>query len=922
MDPSDIKQPCTNTGIKALLWNANGLRNKTHYLEHLITTFKPPLIAITETKLDHSINDSELCHGYTIYRRDRRGSLGLGGGVLIGVLDASPMRVTKVYTDDSGELISLSITVDGFSFVLACYYRAPNSRSLDTLFEWFADVCNPNIVVMGDFNLPDLKWAKDHPKPSEVSGLSTLFTSFLTVNNINQYVNVPTHNKGNILDLILATTPISDVQCEASISDHYVITSLINTPEPVKDKGSTSHRSKWLFLKADIPSLRLNLLQLEHTMETMLKEPNISVDSVWLLFKTGLLDASNKYIPKLKCNIKRPKPWISRNTIRQIRKRNRLFKVNSIFPTAVNSANLLNQSKLCKRLVKNDYHSHLNQRLCKELENGNNKPLFKFIADKRGQKNAIKSLDGTSPDNPADISNCFAKAFASVYSPLDDKSSERIVPANIVAHDNPIKVSQDGVLKLLNSLDPRKGEGPDGLNPALLRFVSKDIAKMTTRMIQLTLDVGSVPTEWKMAHIVPIYKNKGSRTAPLNYRPISLTSVLSKTTEHIIASHIRRHLDANNLLVDCQHGFRTGRSCDSQLLTTVTDLVNSYDCKVQTDVIILDFAKAFDVVPFAKLLDKIAAMGVHPTIIDWVKAWLTNRTSTVIANDTKSLPLPVTSGVPQGSVLGPLLFLIYINDMPVCVRSNLRLFADDSLLYREIKTPADTITLQSDLDALSAWAAKWQMRFNVSKCEHASIKPGSGTLLPTTYKLNDQPINKVSEFKYLGVIIDDRLSFEQQVNTVCKKASSLLHMLMRNLKHALRTTKTIAFNSICRPILEYACTTWSPRLNRQSESLEAVNRKAYRWVFRLSRRDHISQKMIDSGWRTLKHRREEADTKMLTKILDGKIAIPIGEYKPDRRTTRTGLVRDHLCTDVKRYAFFNRAISGITETQPDKGSLV
>ena len=253
------------------------------------------------------------------------------------------------------------------------------------------------------------------------------------------------------------------------------------------------------------------------------------------------------------------------------------------------------------------------------------------------------------------------------------------------------------MLRQLQSLDRTKGAGPDGLSSALLKFLANFIYKPLSLIYQYSLDTGAAPNDWKLANIIPIHK-KGSRSNPLNYRPISMTCISSKILEHILCHNINNFLDNNNLLVEYQHGFRKQHGCDTQLLTTVSDLVEAYDQNIPVDLAVLDFSKAFDVVSHPKLILKMEAIGIHRSTCSWISDWLSNRLLTVTVNGAQSSLHHVTSGVPQGSVLGPLLFLLYINDMPSCVHfCNLRLFADDSLAFHRIQSQVDVDHIQSGL---------------------------------------------------------------------------------------------------------------------------------------------------------------------------------------------------------------------------------
>ena len=232
-----------------------------------------------------------------------------------------------------------------------------------------------------------------------------------------------------------------------------------------------------------------------------------------------------------------------------------------------------------------------------------------------------------------------------------------------------IVVDTNGVVKLLKHLKPHTATGPDGIPAMLLREAAVELAPAIALLFQASISQGTVPTSWKKAHIVPIYK-KGSRAQASNYRPVSLTSILCKLCEHIIHCAIIRHLENNNILSDAQHGFRQRRSCESQLVITINDLAKGLDDRSQVDVILLDYEKAFDKVSHRHLLKKSEHYGICGETLIWICDFLSCRTQAVLVDGERSEESAVTSGVPQGSVLGPLLFLIYINDFPECMASS------------------------------------------------------------------------------------------------------------------------------------------------------------------------------------------------------------------------------------------------------------
>ncbi len=259
----------------------------------------------------------------------------------------------------------------------------------------------------------------------------------------------------------------------------------------------------------------------------------------------------------------------------------------------------------------------------------------------------------------------------------------------------------EGVHKLLRNLKPHKAQGPDEINARILKDMADQIAPILTTLFDKSLKTGETPQDWKKANVTPIYK-KGDRNDPANYRPVSLTCISCKVMEHIISSQVMHHLEDNSILYHWQHGFRAMRSCETQLITLVQDLAQNMASPKykQTDIIITDFSKAFDKVPHKRLLYKLQYYGIKGQTLKWIEAFLSTRTQQVVLPGAQSRSAPVESGVPQGSVLGPILFLIYVNDLPELMTSGVRLFADDCIIYRTVKSARDAHDLQNYLKIL------------------------------------------------------------------------------------------------------------------------------------------------------------------------------------------------------------------------------
>ena len=338
-----------------------------------------------------------------------------------------------------------------------------------------------------------------------------------------------------------------------------------------------------------------------------------------------------------------------------------------------------------------------------------------------------------------------------------------------------ITVDPKGMAKLLGGLNVHKASGPDGLNARVLKEFSNEISPILALIYNESLARGEVPDEWRQANVSPVFK-KGEKYAA-NYRPVSLTCICCKTLEHILVSNINKHLALDSILADCQHGFRSQRSCETQLVQFVHDIISNLDGAVnrghkQTDLIIMDFAKAFDKVPHRRLLHKLEYYGIRGSTHKWINSWLSGSTQQVVFDGQASDPVPVLSGVPQGSVLGLVLFLIFISDLPDNIRSSVRLFADDCVLYRNIHSLQDCLTLQEDLTSLFQWEADWQMKFNVAKCHSMRVtRHQHQKQILFDYSLHNQTLENVQSAKYLGITITDNMDWGQHVSEISSKAT-------------------------------------------------------------------------------------------------------------------------------------------------------
>ena len=378
--------------------------------------------------------------------------------------------------------------------------------------------------------------------------------------------------------------------------------------------------------------------------------------------------------------------------------------------------------------------------------------------------------------------------------------------------------------------------------------------------------------------------------------------------EHIVASQIMSHLNKNNLLFDYQHGFRSKLSTETQLLEFTTNMINGMRDGKQNDVVIMDFAKAFDKVSHQKLLFKLRKYGIDETTCGWAESFLLNRTQRVVVDGEHSEIGHVTSGVPQGSVVGPIFFLIYINDMPDYTKhSTLRLFADNTIIYLSVESKGDCTKLQADLAALEKWGLDWQMEFHPSKCFVMRVTRKK-KLIKFPYSLQGQVLSDTKATKYLGVTLSEDITWNKHIDSITSKANRQLGFIKRNLKIKNQDLKTKAYKAYVRPTLEYCCSVWDPSQQKQIDQLEMVQRRAARWVLSdYGPQSSVSKMLQQLHWQELAYRRQHQRLLLLYKIIHSLVLIKRDQYL---RVQRNGIhiQNIHATQQYHQMSFFPRTI--------------
>ena len=694
----------------------------------------------------------------------------------------------------------------GLQLLVGCLYRSPSSskENSDALSELISTVSTrqeSHVILIGDFNIPEIDWDKLHVEAPS-NHLAHTFLDALQSTDMFQHVRDPTRYRGgqtaNVLDLVI--TNIEEMIQEVSHrpplgrSDHCSLhVDLSIQSEPHKSKRPDQYN----MYKGDFIKMRENLSAVNWT--DLLEDKNCN--ETWSTISKKLYDEMEECIPKAHHKGRRKKSIYMTKEALILQKRkshlwdkyrkSRCIHNNKMYREATNSLRRMT------RQLRKDHEDDLISNI-----GINPKGFWNYANHKRKSKSGIGDLissDGTPLQTDEEKVEALNTYFASVFTHEDLGYLPTWTRLNNDSCIDKVTTNPETVEKKLKNLNANKSAGPDNIHPRLLKEISKEMAEPLAVLFNRSLEEKSLPEDWKQGNVTPIYK-KGSRKAVENYRPVTLTSVIGKMLESIIRDALMKYFEINELLSECQHGFVNGRSCMTQLLWAMEDWSKILDDNQPIDVLYLDFRKAFDAVPHERLLLKLEAHGIVNPLLSWIGAFLKGRKQRVAMNGVTSTWTAVKSGIPQGSILGPILFVIFINDLPNEVTSKILLFADDTKLYREVGNQVDSSSLQTDLTNLTLWAEKWQLPFNQSKC--AVIHLGRNNR-KVNYHMKGEEVKISTLEKDLGVQVDVELKFHEHVSMAVNKAYQLLGIIRRTFTRLDTKTLPLLFKTLVRPHLEY-----------------------------------------------------------------------------------------------------------------------
>ena len=807
---SESTVPRKDNNWRTLVINANSIANKKAELAAIAEYCDPDLMLVSETKLGPDILNGEFVpEGYMgRFRKDRKRG---AGGVMIITKECYKIVDADITVQNENESVWAIITLKDLSkLVIGSFYRPPDKgiqplvdleMELAQISEKFKNNPKTTLILCGDFNAGGINWdlcTVDHDTSNRT--LKEKLLSILSEAGLKQMQREPTRGQ-NLLDLFCCNKPslVKSITSIPGISDHNIVLADCKLKPSIITKPQ---RKIYQWSKADWRSLR------KQTVANFLASATTrSVNENYIKFRTYLEEVMENKIPS-KLSSKRFKlPWFNRELKRHCRKKARKYKKAKRSGREDHWEQYKEFRKVVQAKLTEGRWDYINRFLQIGLETGNKKPFWKYLRVQKQEDFGISALksNGKKFTDRKSISEILNTQFKSVFT---KKTSSKIpeLPGVTFPSIKDLKITEFGVFKLLDKIDVSKASGPDCIPGRILQNLARELAPVLHFIFEQSLNTGDLPAEWTLANVAPIFK-KGSKLQAVNYRPVSLTCISCKLFEHIVCKHILGHLEDHEILTDLQHGFRSGRSCETQLITTFHDIASAYNKKgSQIDIAVLDFSKAFDTVPHDGLLSKLKHYGIDDKIWLWISNFLKQR---VVVDGIQTDLVTVDSGVPQGTVLGPILFLLHINDLPSVISSKVRLFADDCLVYREIKNRQDQIALQKDLNLLENWGSKWGMRFNAAKCNIMRMSRKQTPISPQ-YELSGQVLEEVKDAKYLGVTVSDDLEWTKHINAITTKANSKLSFLRRNLKGCPEKLRETAYFALVRSFQSTAPLSGTP----------------------------------------------------------------------------------------------------------------
>ena len=887
--------------------NACSLRNKIDLFECECDNYD--IITVSETWLTNSVDNSSLLltNFHPPVRLDRDGDA--HGGVAIYVRNSLCCKPRPDLHVDNLEAVWVETKINQEGLLIGCFYRPPSSPiTYWNLISESIGKANDDLkkfVILGDFNSD---W---------LTSPSSQLLDILKLYKLHQLVDTPTRitaTTATCLDLIITQSPHiihhTDVT-PAFCSDHSVPVVHLKQHTP---RNFNFKRTIYNYGKLDNDKF-CNLLGMINWTEIL---SIYSIDKSCEMFTETFFHTAKQCMPIKTVTIRsRDVEWITCEIRRLLRQRNKLHKKAKY----TNSRQDWEHFRSFRNYVtgkirerKREYYEEMNECISNPRQFGSRdwwKLVNSFMSKKGIISDEIPPLckDGVTYYTNKEKANVFNDHFIQ-QSTLDDDGDTLPEVEFRETEINEIIISIEEVKTIIKNLNPNKATGPDAIHNKLLIAAVDVISPHLARFFNRCLAECNFPSLWKLANVTPVHK-KGNKDECTNYRPISLLSCVGKVFERCIHKHVYYFLSTNHIITESQSGFLPGDSTVNQLLCIYNNLCFNWDQGITSQSVYFDISKAFDRVWHRGLILKLESIGIRGRLLDWFRHYLFERKQVVVIKGETSNTEVISAGVPQGSVLGPLLFLVYINDIVQNIHSIIKLFADDtsmSLGMADRQRRAEI--LSADLQTITNWSIDWKVRFNELKTDLLTMKRDSN--LPEPLHFGNTVLEDKPHHKHLGITFQSNCRWNEHINNIASKVK-LLTNLLRSFKYTLRRKALeTMYTSFILPIFDYADLVWDNCTQSQSQILENLHLEAIRIITGLPKGTSHNTLYIESGFCSLKERRRRHKIIMYHKIINDLTPEYLGDLLPPlvsttnpyhRRRPLERAVPSHK-TDLYKTSFF------------------
>ena len=900
--------------------NLNCLANKISYVTSLLLNNNIDVLGVSETWLTGDKPDSFVAvDNYRILRGDDPTPI-RKHGVAVYIRDG--IKYEEVLNDKNIVVLKLP----DHDIYIATIYRPPSYSPEENrgLVQLLQEHCTSReVILQGDFNLPSLLWNNDDPAESYVSPIDRSFLELFISLGLTQVVKEPTSfPSGNTIDLCLLSHPdrLGSVAVEPPLPacNHGIVIVEYTFQTLESSKGRSPKR---IWTKGNFARISEALEDINWEAEFM----GLNTQEMYDKFLALIAHPIERFIPISQDRVGKP-PWTLNPPRSMTRRRKLLFTVFKETRSSqgrrhplthaawVNFTEANNQLKQFSMNSQQQYEIKIAEQI-----KTSPKLFHSYLRHRRvGRPSTgpLKTDDGNITDDPTLMAKQFAQSFLGVFTSTP--------PPNPAAHQTAggtlpaIHVTPEHVEREIKTLDANTSMGADEVHPRFLSRCASVISIPLSLIYNCSLQEGRLPVQWLSSQITPIFKKKGVRKDPLNYRPVAVTSVPCKVLEKVIVVHLKIYLEENQILSEHQFGFRSGHSTIDQLVTCYDFVTKGVDQGKMVDIVFFDFSKAFDTVSHPIMIAKLKSIGICTQLVNWIQEFLVARRMQVRVQEGRSSWHQVTSGVPQGSVLGPMLFLIYVNHVVDSLVCNYKIFADDIKLYITNK-PLDKASgieqLQRDINTLVETAKSWGLCMNVSKCKCLRFGPrslGNCDTGRSPYSIGQTNLKYTHAHDDLGVKVDRKLKFHDHIRKTANTCNALTNNIFCSTLCREPEFILNIYKSLVRPKLEYGSPIWNLGYLGDIRLLERVQRKWTRRVRGLSELPY-SERLRQLDLFSVQGRLLRADLILTWRILAGESAVQGADLFILDRASRRGhskklfLPRSNL--EVRRRYFSSRVIS-------------